>query len=104
MKKIKAYTLGILLAYVMVMMAACGSKDSENSSDGAMTQTTQENSTSGTTQSGGGKTGTSSVDDREESTGIVDGIMDDASEAIDEGLDDMEDKGPGVNMTSGTEE
>ena len=50
MKKIRPYLLGILLAWAMVFMAACGSTDSQQpssaTSEGAAVQTTQSEKTS----------------------------------------------------------
>ena len=89
MKKIKVTFLAICFAMTVMMLTACGSKDNtgDKSSTGGM-ETTQsmEETTPGTTQSGG-KTATTAVDDEGvESTGVIDGLMDDMKDAVDDGI------------------
>lgn len=90
MKKIRPYLLGMLLAWSVMIMAACGSMnnggETSKTSEGAMTQTTQEESSSG-------RDGDMKDDsDREESTGVIDGAMEDMKDAIDDGIGEVEKK------------
>ena len=90
MKKIKPYVFGLLLAWAVTMMAACGSTDNNasESSEGTMTQTTMEEGSS----SRGDETD-KNMDDTsgaEKSTGVIDGAMEDMKDAIDDGIGAVE--------------
>ena len=91
MKKIRPYLLGMLLAWSVMIIAACGSTDNgsatSETSEGSMTQTTQEETSS--ERDGAGKDET---DGREESTGVIDGAMEDMRDAIDDGIGEVERK------------
>lgn len=101
MKKIKPYVLGILMAWTVVIMTACGTRGNGTANGttgagttgngtGAMTQTTQmESSSAGTTQSGGGKTGTAGAV-TEETTGVINGVINDVRDNIDNGVGKVE--------------
>ena len=92
MKKIRPYLLGILLAWAMVFMAACGSPDrqqpSSATSEGAAVQTTQSEKTSSGEDPSDKRSGKET--DARESTGVIDGAMEDMKDAIDDGIGAVE--------------
>ena len=92
MKKIRPYLLGILLAWAMVFMAACGSTDSQQpssaTSEGAAVQTTRVEKTSSGEDPSDKRSGKET--DARESTGVIDGAMEDMKDAIDDGIGAVE--------------
>lgn len=78
MKKIKKYALSVLLAFAACMMTACGGSDHNATSSESTAQTTV-----------GGETGTDRTDGthQTESTGVIDGMIDDVESGVDSAVD-----------------
>ncbi len=102
MKRIKPYVFAVLVIMTVMCLSACGSnknsagQSSEGSSSAA--ETTMESSSAGNSAAAD-TTSRNADEDSEESTGVIDGMMND----VEEGVDDLTGESNG-HPTTGADE
>ncbi len=96
MKKIRYGCLTLLCVFMMVAISACGSRDNGTgtTSSPSHSAATASESSGGMNESGQQKeknqSGTRASDEASESTGVIDGLLDDVGNGIEEGVKDVE--------------
>lgn len=89
MKRIKPYVFAVLVLVTVMCLSACGSnKNAGNESTGgsssaAETTTSMESSSSSSSESGS-ETSRNADEDSEESTGVIDGMINDVEKGVDD--------------------
>lgn len=91
MKRIKPYVFAVLVLMTVMCLSACGSnKNAGNESTGgsssaAETTTSMESSSSSSSSSeSGSETSRNADEDSEESTGVIDGMINDVEKGVDD--------------------
>lgn len=90
MKRIKPYVFAVLVLVTVMCLSACGSnknagkESTGGSSSAAETTTAMESSSSSSSSESGSETSRNADEDSEESTGVIDGMINDVEKGVDD--------------------